>query len=290
MPSTGQYNICTAEIARHDAVLRCRTWEPRTASSVRSPRRWSCSTSDGPCSSCVSLSVDPMHFNELRRGLPRMSPSLLSKRLTQLERAGLVDRARHRQRGASTGSPKPAAELRPMLEATRRLGSAVDRAGRRPRPRSEADDVRPVPARRSGQPCRTAHRHRVPLHRSARQAARLVAGDRPGGVDVCDFDPGHDITVTVRGAFVALIDFWVGNRGWSELTGSGALQLAGIAASSARSRLVRARGLRRRCRAPPCNWSPGDWSGPHRDRAALTWPAPDPRPAAASWSRSASTG
>src|SRR5215469_11437694 len=31
-------------------------------------------------------------FNELRRGVPRMSPTLLSKRLSQLVRAGVVDR------------------------------------------------------------------------------------------------------------------------------------------------------------------------------------------------------
>src|SRR3978361_146947 len=32
------------------------------------------------------------HFNDLRRGVPRMSPALLSKRLQQLVRAGIVDR------------------------------------------------------------------------------------------------------------------------------------------------------------------------------------------------------
>ena len=32
------------------------------------------------------------HFNELRRGLPRMSPTLLSKRLQTLVRAGVVER------------------------------------------------------------------------------------------------------------------------------------------------------------------------------------------------------
>jgi len=30
-------------------------------------------------------------FNEIRRGVPRMSPSLLSKRLSELERAGLIE-------------------------------------------------------------------------------------------------------------------------------------------------------------------------------------------------------
>jgi DNA-binding HxlR family transcriptional regulator len=32
------------------------------------------------------------HFNDLRRGLPRMSPTLLSKRLQQLVAAGVVER------------------------------------------------------------------------------------------------------------------------------------------------------------------------------------------------------
>ena len=31
-------------------------------------------------------------FNELRRGVPLMSPTLLSKRLAELERAGIVER------------------------------------------------------------------------------------------------------------------------------------------------------------------------------------------------------
>src|ERR1700712_3103944 len=33
-------------------------------------------------------------FNDLRRGLPRMSPALLSKRLKNLEAAGIVERSR----------------------------------------------------------------------------------------------------------------------------------------------------------------------------------------------------
>ena len=41
------------------------------------------------------------HFNELRRGVPRMSPTLLSKRLHQLVRAGVVS-GRTTARGAAT--------------------------------------------------------------------------------------------------------------------------------------------------------------------------------------------
>jgi DNA-binding HxlR family transcriptional regulator len=42
------------------------------------------------------------HFNELRRGVPRMSPALLSKRLRSLERAGIVMRLEDGNRGATS--------------------------------------------------------------------------------------------------------------------------------------------------------------------------------------------
>ena len=58
------------------------------------------------------------HFNDLRRGLPRMSPGLLSKRLQQLARAGLVERR------SENG------EIRYLLtEAGRELGPVVEAVG-----------------------------------------------------------------------------------------------------------------------------------------------------------------
>ena len=39
------------------------------------------------------LLLGSAHFNELRRGVPKMSPALLSKRLKTLTRAGVVERA-----------------------------------------------------------------------------------------------------------------------------------------------------------------------------------------------------
>ena len=38
------------------------------------------------------LMLGSKRFNELRRGVPRMSPTLLSKRLHELVRAGIVER------------------------------------------------------------------------------------------------------------------------------------------------------------------------------------------------------
>src|SRR5512144_400998 len=56
------------------------------------------------------------HFNELRRGLPRTSPPLLSNRLQQLERAGVVER---RADGKDVRYVRTQAgqELRPVVEA-----------------------------------------------------------------------------------------------------------------------------------------------------------------------------
>ena len=39
------------------------------------------------------LLLGSRHFNDLRRGVPKMSPALLSKRLKSLTRAGVVERA-----------------------------------------------------------------------------------------------------------------------------------------------------------------------------------------------------
>ncbi len=47
------------------------------------------------------------HFNDLRRGLPRMSPTLLTKRLQQLSKAGLVERVA--DGGTSATYPPPPA-------------------------------------------------------------------------------------------------------------------------------------------------------------------------------------
>src|SRR5271166_2521748 len=59
------------------------------------------------------------HFNDLRRGVPKMSPALLSKRLKALSRAGVVERTEVDGRtspvwstnsppGAPAGSPRSA--------------------------------------------------------------------------------------------------------------------------------------------------------------------------------------
>ena len=68
------------------------------------------------------LTAGSRHFNDLRRGLPLMSPTLLSRRLKQLEAAGVL----HRVVNGSVVSYEltPAgAELQPLVETMARWGS-----------------------------------------------------------------------------------------------------------------------------------------------------------------------
>src|SRR5207247_10403445 len=55
-------------------------------------------------------------FNELRRGVPRMSPTLLSKRLNQLVRAGVIERRGDGSEVRYVLTPA-GRELQPVVEA-----------------------------------------------------------------------------------------------------------------------------------------------------------------------------
>ena len=61
------------------------------------------------------------HFNALRRGVPRMSPSLLSARLRTLTRAGLVERYEDGRQVTYVLTPA-GEELRPIVEALGQWG------------------------------------------------------------------------------------------------------------------------------------------------------------------------
>jgi len=58
-------------------------------------------------------------FNDLRRGVPRMSPSLLSQRLKELEQAGLVEKrpAPSEKRVFEYHLTEAGREVRPIIEA-----------------------------------------------------------------------------------------------------------------------------------------------------------------------------
>jgi DNA-binding HxlR family transcriptional regulator len=65
------------------------------------------------------------HFNAIQRGVPRISPSLHSKRLTELQRAGIVEKAR------KLGEPNAKVGSRGALARTGSAGSHTGSSGRR---------------------------------------------------------------------------------------------------------------------------------------------------------------
>jgi DNA-binding HxlR family transcriptional regulator len=65
------------------------------------------------------LLLGSRHFNELRRGVPKMSPALLSKRLKSLTRAGVVERVDVDGRSSYT-----------LTQSGQELGQVVDALGR----------------------------------------------------------------------------------------------------------------------------------------------------------------
>ena len=72
------------------------------------------------------LLLGSTRFNDLRRGVPKMSPALLSKRLRTLERAGVVERtSAGRPCGLRPDTPRSRAQTRGGRARDR--GAAVDR-------------------------------------------------------------------------------------------------------------------------------------------------------------------
>jgi len=151
-------------------------------------------------------------FNELRRGVPRMSPALLSQRLKDLESAGIVVRI---------ASPSGASEYQ-LTPAGRELGPIVEAFGIWGQRRIEADlslqhldaqllmwDMR-----------RNLNTTPMPAHRSVVQFAypELPAAQRlwwlivdpEVGVDLCSIDPGFDVDLYVSVDLRTMTAIWMG--------------------------------------------------------------------------------
>jgi len=170
------------------------------------------------------LLLGSRHFNELRRGNPKMSPALLSKRLRRLERAGVVRRRVEGGRSAYELT-ESGLELRGVVDALGAWGArwVGDLGEEDLDPHLLLWDVR-----------RTLPVERWPRGRTvvalrfsdvASPVSRwwiCVAGDE---VDVCDVDPGFEVTATVRTSLRAMTEIWRGDRGWGDAVRSGRVEV-----------------------------------------------------------------
>lgn len=168
------------------------------------------------------------HFNELRRGVPRMSPALLSTRLRTLTRAGVVER--HEDGGRAGYRLTPAGEeLREAVEALGRWATRwmPDLGDADLDPHLLMWDIHRGVDRGAVPPGRTVLRFTFPDRPAAVRDWWLVISDDE--VDVCDSDPGHPVAACVRGELRAVTRVWLGDVPWSRAVRSGALEVIGPA-------------------------------------------------------------
>jgi DNA-binding HxlR family transcriptional regulator len=176
------------------------------------------------------LLADVNHFNELERGLPRMSRTLLAERLRRLQQVGVLER-----RGASRGKR---AEYR-LTPAGRELQAIIDLFGQwgarwafgDPRP-NELDPIVLL----------WWMRRRVRIEAIGKRRV-VIQFDFSGGprqrywlliertdVSVCLKNPGFDIDVIVSADIVAFYRVWLARITLSEALRRQQLRLEGAPA------------------------------------------------------------
>ncbi len=160
------------------------------------------------------LVMGSTRFNALRRGLPSMSPALLSKRLKDLEAAGIVGRiAVEREPGVFEYRLTEAGrELRPIIEAIGIWGKqwvATEATLKNLDANLLMWDVRrnintdPMPLRRTV--IQFIFNDRPPSERNY----WLIA--EPGNeVDLCLVDPGFDVDLYVSTDLRTMTEVWLG--------------------------------------------------------------------------------
>jgi DNA-binding HxlR family transcriptional regulator len=165
-------------------------------------------------------------FNDLRRGLPRMSPTLLSKRLQQLVRAGIVDKVVDGNDVRYVLTPA-GDELRTVVETigvwgVRWIGALGDQDLD---PKLLMWDMhRNVDLTAVADPPEVVHFVFDDVAGAARQWWIVIEGD---DTDVCDIDPERPVSVTVRGGLRALTRVWRGDTTWAHAIKTGTVRLEG---------------------------------------------------------------
>ncbi len=168
-------------------------------------------------------------FNEIRRGVPRMSPTLLAERLRKLEDAGIVARTRS-GKSSQYRLTQAGEELRPIIVAlghwgARWIGSRLKR--------DELDagflmwDIR-----RFARAEKFPRDRRTVIHirfRDARPGEKrwwLVV--ERGEVDLCRDDPGHEVTLVIDTTVRALTEIWTGDSDAATQIAAGRVDVIGL--------------------------------------------------------------
>ena len=165
-------------------------------------------------------------FSEIQRGVPLISPSLLSKRLGQLH-AGVIHKT-PTGHGCDYTLTDAGWELYPIVEAMGVWGQRWARS------RYSAEELDPAllmwDARRMLKPDGLRNGQRTVVEFRFRRAPPrkttywLVVDD---SVDLCLIDPGHPIDLHVNADLRALAEVWMGDRSLPDAMRAGAIELDG---------------------------------------------------------------
>jgi DNA-binding HxlR family transcriptional regulator len=151
-------------------------------------------------------------FNDFRRGLPRMSPALLSQRLRELEAAGVIARSPTSGNAFEYRLTEAGEELRPIIEAVgvwgqrwvsselslQHLDAQVLMWDMRRRL-----NLDPLPRRRW-----VVHFQYPERPASERSWWLIVAPGEP--VDLCSVDPGYDVDLYITSDLRTMTAIWMG--------------------------------------------------------------------------------
>jgi len=168
-------------------------------------------------------------FNDIQRSVPRMSPSLLSRRLKELEAAGVL--AHERDGGAAAYRLTPAGRaLFPVLE---QMGAWAQQHLRREIGREENQDPDVL---------MWDLRHRLLADRPDGRLRRIVRFQLggvpvakrfywlvldPDDVEICIRDPGFEVDVYVEAHIRDLVAVWLGHESLAAPVEAGRVRLDG---------------------------------------------------------------
>jgi DNA-binding HxlR family transcriptional regulator len=158
------------------------------------------------------LNAGSSRFNDLRRGVPRMSPALLSQRLKELEAAGILERVRGEGGAFDYRLTDSGRELGPVITALGVWGHRWIETS----PTLEQLDVsllmwdmrrnldpKPLPERRSV----IAFRY-TDLPKARRDWWLLVTPEH--GADLCSVDPGFEVDLYAVSDLRTMTAIWMG--------------------------------------------------------------------------------
>jgi DNA-binding HxlR family transcriptional regulator len=168
-------------------------------------------------------------FNDIHRGVPRISRSLLADRLRTLEEVGVVRRVR-RGSGVEYHLTSAGEELRPIVMAlghwgARWIGSRLKRdqldAGFLMWDIRRFMNVDECPQKR----CIVIHFRLTDAPQGERVWWLVVSG---GEVDLCREDPGQEVTLVVESTVRTLTEIWTGDRRHEDAVKTRAVRVVGV--------------------------------------------------------------